>query len=149
MTPRCPALSPEEQAAVALVSYPILAGILALLTHNAYTALTAAYVIALAARGAVSNAYTRTLLIVSSIAILPLTPLITTPSTFEAKSLLGGKPVVIEEHVEKIPLPLHTLLVYHDPHTDTTTRVLALDWGQVGAITLAVELYQLRKAKKP
>ena len=141
---RATRLGGQEQAALALVTYPILAAILAGLTRNAYTALTVAYVLALAMRGTVANTYTRTLLIVASLAILPLTPLVTTPSVFHAP--LPASTVVVR--VEKIPLLLHTLLVYHDPHTGTTTRVLSLDWGQIGALTLAAEAYMYRKAKK-
>ena len=143
-------LSGEEQAALALITYPVIAAFIAALTHNPYAALTTTYIIALALRGTVSNMYTRTLLIVSSLAIIPLTPLLTTPSIFHAQIALDTLNVKsITVHVEKIPLPFHVLLVYHDPHTDTTSRVLALDWGQIGLATLLVELYLYRKAKKP
>ena len=141
-------LGGNEQAALALVSYPIIAAIIAGVTRNAYTALTASYVIALALRGTVSNAYTRTLLAVASLALLPLTPLLTTPSSFTAEANTPEATYVKTVTIEKLPLPLHTLLVYRDPHTSTTTRVLALDWGQIGLVTLLAELYTYRKAKK-
>ena len=143
-------LGNEEQAALALITYPAIAASIAAFTHNPYAALTAAYIIALALRGTVTNTYTRTLLIVSSLAVIPLTPLLTTPSVFHAQIAVDALNVkVITVHVEKIPLPLHVLLVYRDPHTNTVSRVLALDWGQVGAVTILVELYLYRKAKKP
>ncbi len=146
-------LGGEEQAALALVTYPIIAAAFAAATHNPYTALVASYIIALAARGTISSVYTRVLLIVASIALLPLTPLLTTPSVFHAQVPVAMTPSmetvkIVAVRVEKIPLPLHVLLVYRDPHTGVTTRVLALDWGQVGLVTLLVELYLYSKAKK-
>ncbi len=120
------------QSLLALLAYGMLVAILAGLLHSIAPALVVAYILALGARLYKATVFTRTLLIVSSLALLPTTPLITSAAP------------------TKIPLPLHTLLVYTTRHTNppTTTRVIALDWGQVGLLTLLLELISTRRMLK-
>ncbi len=121
------------QVGLALLTYLVVVAVLTVATGNLATSLVAMYIVSLAARSVTGNAYTRTLTIVSSVAILPLTPLITTPPG-----------------PARLPLPLHTLLTYTPPppHPRVETSVLALDWGQVGAITLLAEYLATRKRKQ-
>ncbi len=121
------------QAGLAVLIYLIGVAVLTVVTGNLATSLVAMYIISLAARSVTGNAYTRALTIVSSVAILPLTPLIATPPG-----------------PARLPLPLHTLLTYtpSPPHPRAETHVLALDWGQVGAITLLVEYIAARRRKR-
>ncbi|AEM37965.1 hypothetical protein Pyrfu_0093 [Pyrolobus fumarii 1A] len=116
------------QIAAAILTYLLAAAILVAMLHNLPAALVTLYMLALAARTYTPNTYTRTLLVIASALLIPTTPLLTSQAPI------------------RIPLPLHTLLVYTPHSTHTTTHVLALDWGQIGLLTLALELK--RKARK-